>query len=51
MNREVYTISLYPRANGPVKAPSVARDVWEICQFGFLCFVYVVLAVLLLGGF
>ena len=51
MTRPLYRVALSPRENGPIPAPSVARDVWDVIQIGFLCFVYFVLIVLLLGGF
>ena len=48
MRRDVQTLQLY-RPNVSVRSPSLARDVWDICQVGFLCFVLVVLAYLLMG--
>ena len=51
MTRPLYRLALRPRENLPVPTHSVALDVWEIVQIGFLCFVYFVLIVLLLGGF
>jgi len=51
MRKAVYTISLYPRANGPVKPRSVAQDVLAIVQGALLLFLLYWIALLLMGGF